>query len=259
MKIESPYYDIIDYFQDYEDDKVFLRKESAIFCDLMGWREKVAQYRFKKSYEHQPNIEHINLEYDMPLGIYLDSKQRLEWQKYMESTPIKASFHFLPNPEICIPLDLYLKKVNNSTGNIILKERDSSEVVTSDPIFIGRRVDHDAALMEFFKTEYKSNNWKYSLKPCWYIVIRGVYRANYRKKELSFSLSNETIWVNPPLSKIPNLMQYFNGYTDLYQQIETYLWSDVELEDPMKDIRNDDRIIGHGYDLKTSFRREKEK
>jgi hypothetical protein len=37
MKIESPYYDIIDYFQDYEDDKVFLRKESAIFCDLMGW------------------------------------------------------------------------------------------------------------------------------------------------------------------------------------------------------------------------------
>ena len=44
---------------------------------------------------------------------------------------------------------------------------------------------------------------------------------------------------------------------ELYQEIETYLWSDVELKDPMKNIGNDDRIIGHGFDLKYSFRKEK--
>jgi hypothetical protein len=54
-------------------------------------------------------------------------------------------------------------------------------------------------------------------------------------------------------------MNHFSNYEDLYQQIETYLWTDVELDDQMKNIGNSDRIIGHGFDLKSSFRKEKTK
>jgi hypothetical protein len=53
------------------------------------------------------------------------------------------------------------------------------------------------------------------------------------------------------------LLNSFNSVEELYQEIETYLWSDVELKDPMKNIGNNDRIIGHGFDLKYSFRKEK--
>ena len=42
-----------------------------------------------------------------------------------------------------------------------------------------------------------------------------------------------------------------------FQEIEQYLWNDVEMKDPMINITNDDRIVGHGFDLKSSFRKEK--
>lgn len=255
MKIQSNYYDIIDYLQDFTDDRIFLRRESMIKCRLQEWEDNFPKYIFEKCYDHQPNVEHINGVLSNPRCTYLYKEELEKYQKEMELTPIKASFHFLPNPEICIPLDLYLHKGNNIT----IKERKTSGFITKDAIFIGRGVDHDKALKDFFDKEFKSIAWKCSIKPVWYIVIQGVNEYHSKPQKISYDLSNENIWVNPPLAKIPNLMKYFKNYEDLYQQIETYVWMDIELDNPMKNIENDDRIIGHGFDLKSSFRKEKTK
>lgn len=259
MKIQSQYYDIIDYLQDFTDDRVFLRRESTISCHLNEWKDNFPIYDFQKCYDHQPNVEHINSALANSHLQYLYKEELKEYQKEMELTPIKASFHFLPNSKICIPLDLYLHKGDGSNDIITIKERKISGFIANNAIFIGKSVDHDNALKEFFNKEYKSIVWKCSIKPVWYIVIQGVKGYHSKPGNISYDLSNEMIWVNPPLAKIPNLMKHFSSYEDLYQQIETYLWTDVELDDQMKNIGNNDRIIGHGFDLKSSFRKEKTK
>jgi hypothetical protein len=76
---------------------------------------------------------------------------------------------------------------------------------------------------------------------------------NWNGKQSNFDYN--VIWVNPPLVMIPNLLNYFDSYEHIYQEIEQYLWKDVEMQDAMKDIANDDRIVGHGFDLKKSFRK----
>jgi hypothetical protein len=78
---------------------------------------------------------------------------------------------------------------------------------------------------------------------------------NWSGKHSNFD--HNVIWINPHLVMIPNLLNYFDSYEHIYQEIEQYLWNDVEMKDPMINITNDDRIVGHGFDLKSSFRKGK--
>ena len=113
--------------------------------------------------------------------------------------------------------------------------------------------DYKEALKNWIKEEYKSHIWKNSNKPvCWIQTTpwNGTFRSRWQHNEI-------LLWMNPALALIPNLLDYFNSYEEIFQEIEQYLWNDVEMKDPMINITNDDRIVGHGFDLKSSFRKEK--
>ena len=100
-------------------------------------------------------------------------------------------------------------------------------------------------------------------QPVWFLIFDNIVRNDNTNKEKSVwdyswyhnNLDIYNIWVNFPLYRVEHLFKVKKE--QIYQDLELYLWNDNTI-DTMKNISNKDKIIQHGYDLKTSFRKEKE-
>jgi hypothetical protein len=255
MKIISKYNDIIDYLQTYDnDDKIFYRAESTVIAKIKDWKGPKAEWDFYKHSDNAPLPRQLNMCFNPTSNVYtkpnLFESVKAE-QKELESFGFHGTFHFIPTG-LKLPIALFLRGNTTNENSIIIKNKMYKYGV-GDFDHMSKSKEFSTQLLEFFKNKYKSNNLETSIKPICFITCP-VYDGKY------VSNINETvIWVNPPLVKIPNLINHFNSYEELYQEIEQYLWNDVEMQDPMINITNNDRIISHGFDLKTSFRKEKNK
>lgn len=250
MKIKSNYYDIYDYLQDFGDDRVFLRRESTIFAEVMDWNSTPIKYKFWKDTDNRPLAKQINTKFYCTPNVYenpnlFDSVK--EEMKKCKMFGHPAEFFFIPT-NLRIPIKVY---VRTNPENIVIKEyeRDNPHRTIGGEI-LGQENEFFNQFNVFCKETYKSSLWKSSVKPISYIVMRD-WDGKYSQ------MMRNLIWINPPLAMIPNLLNYFKSSEEIYQEIEQYLWNDVELKNPMESISNEDRIIGHGFDLKDSFRNVK--
>lgn len=252
MKIQSNYYDVIDYLQDFNDDKMFLRRESTVFAEVIDWHSNPEKFKFWKDTDKRPLAKQINTKFYCTPNVYENPNlfdEVKQEAKELETFGHPAEFFFIPT-NLRIPIKVYVRA---NPENIVIKEyKKDNEHRTVGGEIIGVENHFFEQFNEFCKETYQSFIWKCSVKPVCYIVMRD-WNGKYSQ------MKRNLIWINPPLVMIPNLLNYFNSYEDIYQEIEQYLWNDVEMKDPMKGISNDDRIVGHGFDLKDSFRKRKEK
>lgn len=252
MKIQSQYYDVIDYLQDFNDERLFLRKESTVFCTVNNWKKTPMEFKFWKETDKRPAAHQLNSRFSCTPNVYenpnLHDTLKKEWEE-LSKFGHPAEFVFFPT-NLKIPIKVYLK---NHPDNIIIKEyiKDNPHRCVGSEI-IGQENEFFKQFNDFIKKEYQSVIWKCSVKPVCCIIMRNWFG-------LESNFDHNVIWINPPLVMIPNLFKYFDSYEQIYQEIEQYLWKDAEMQDPMKNISNNDRIIGHGFDLKSSFRKESKK
>lgn len=250
MKIQSQYYDVYDYLQQFDDERTFLRKESTVFCEVADWNKNPMEFKFWKDTDKRPMVQQLNSRFHCTPNVFenpnLHDEIRKEWEE-LSRFGHPAEFIFFPT-NLRIPIKVYLK---NHPDNIIIKEynKDNKHRSVGGEI-IGQENEFFKQFNEFIKQSYQSFIWKCSVKPVCCIIMR-----NWNGKQSNFN--HNVIWINPPLVMIPNLFNYFDSYEQVYQEIEQFLWNDVEMKDPMINITNDDRIVGHGFDLKSSFRKEK--
>lgn len=252
MKIQSNYYDVIDYLQDFSDERIWRREESTVWAKCEDLHSNPIKWSFIKDHNNRPYPYQFNSSLFHTKNVYENANLYdacMEEDKELEIFGMDATFVFAPT-NLEIPVKLYAKGKSKFENSITIKPGKPHE---GD--YIGRIIDYKEILNNWIKEEYKSHIWKNSKTPvCWIQTTpwNGTHRTNF-----GWGRNNVILWMNPPLAMIPNLLDYFNSYEEIFQEIEQYLWNDVEQFNPMKDISNNDRIVGHGFDLKSSFRKEK--
>jgi hypothetical protein len=250
MRIKSNYYDVIDYLQDFLDSRIWRRSESTVFASCEDMNCNPIKWKFMKDHNNRPYPHQINSKLFHTKNVYENASlydECIEEDKKLEIFGMNATFYFAPT-NLEIPVKLYARGKTKFEYSVTIKPGEPHE---GD--YIGRIIDYKEALKNWIKEEYKSNIWKDSIKPvCWIQTTpwNGTFRSKWQGNEI-------LLWINPALAMIPNLLDHFNSYEEIFQEIEQYLWNDVEMKDPMINITNDDRIVGHGLDLKSSFRKEK--
>lgn len=250
MKIKSRYYDVIDYLQDFSDERIWMREESTVFAKCEDLDSNPIEWSFMKDHNNRPYSYQINSKLFHTKNVYENANLYDECMKEDEELKLfgmDATFVFAPT-NLEIPVKLYARGKSKFENSITIKPGKPHD---GDYPY-GHIFDYKKALNNWIKEEYKSNIWKNSNKPvCWIQTTpwNGTYRINF-----DLERNNAILWMNPPLVMIPNLLDYFNSYEDIYQEIEQYLWNDVETKDTMANISNNDRIVAHGFDLKQSFR-----
>lgn len=235
MKILSKYYDCIDYLNDYQSDNVFIRNQSLynIFSEykLNNFRDRTYQY------QQSLNIDDI-------------FKNQLDWYN-IDHLEIYGKFIFLPNHNLDTSIKLNIYNVNNNIQIKIELYQGKDQLTINNKLdkFINQIILKDLTI----NTDNKVRN-----QPCWFIIfdqeIRNIEKYNYTWYYNKADKYN--IWFNFPLYRIEHLFTIKKE--QIYQDLELYLWNDNNI-DTMKNISNKDKIIQHGYDLKTSFRKEKYK
>lgn len=242
MKIQSKYYDVIDYLQDFNDEKIFLRQQSIVVGKVVDWSTNPIKWQFEKTSNKEALPYNFNLIFAPTKNVYdnpnLFDAAKKEQQE-IENFGMRGTFHFLPT-DLHIPITIYIR--NN---NFVIKP-DCSAVSKPDHMSYSNSFHEE--ITKYFETEYQSFIWKCTVKPAWFITCP-LFNGTYIYSDIQ-----TTIWIHPPLAIIPNLLDYFNSYEMIFQEIEQYLWKDIENKDLMQNISNTDRIIGHGFDIKTSFR-----
>ena len=256
MRIKSNYYDVIDYLQDFSDERIWMRSESTVWAKCEDMSKDPIEWNFIKDHNNRPYPHQINSGLFHTKNVYENASLYdacMEEDKELELFGMDATFVFAPT-NLEIPVKLYARGKSKFENSITIKpgEPHEGDYPVSSIINI---IDYKNALNNWIKEEYKSHIWKNSNKPvCWIQTTpwNGTHRTNF-----GWGRNNAILWMNPPLAMIPNLLDYFNSYEEIFQEIEQYLWNDVEMKDPMEGISNNDRIVGHGFDLKSSFRKEK--
>lgn len=249
MRIKSSYYDVIDYLQDFSDERIWMREESTVFAKCEDLNTNSIEWSFMKDHNNRPYSYQINSKLFHTKNVYENSNLYdacMKEDKELKLFGMDATFVFAPT-NLEIPVKLYARGKTKSKDSFTIKPGEHHL-----RNYIGCIIDYKKALNNWIKEEYKSHIWKDSIKPvCWIQTTpwNGTQRSNF-----GWDRNNLILWMNPPLAMIPNLLDYFNSYEGIYQEIEQYLWNDVEMKDPMANISNDDRIVGHGFDLKQSFR-----
>ena len=249
MRIISNYYDVIDYIQDFSDERIWRRSESTVFAKCEDLNSSPMKWNFMKDHNNRPYPYQINTKLFHTKNVYENASlydECMEEDKKLKIFGMDATFVFAPT-NLEIPIKLYASKTKFENA-VTIKPGEPHE---GD--YIGKIIDYKEALNNWIKEEYKSHSWKNSIKPvCWIQTTpwNGTFRSSKWYNEI-------LLWMNPALAMIPNLLDYFNSYEEIFQEIEQYLWNDVEMKDPMEGITNNDRIVGHGFDLKSSFRKEK--
>lgn len=246
MKIQSKYYDVIDYLQDFDDEKIFLRQQSIVVGKVINWGTNPIKWQFAKTSNKEAFPCNFNSIFAPTKNVYdnpnLFDAVKKEQQE-IENFGMRGTFHFLPT-DLHIPIAIYVR--NN---NFVIKP-DCSTLAKPDHMSYSKLFQEE--IIKYFETEYQSFIWKCAVKPTWFISCP-LFNGTYIHSDIQ-----TTIWIHPPLAIIPNLLDYFSSYEMIFQEIEQYLWKDIESKDSMKNISNTDRIVGHGFDIKTSFRKEKE-
>lgn len=250
MRIISNYYDVIDYIQDFSDERIWRREESTIWAKLEDNHSNPNKWKFWKDHNNRPYSYQFNTSLFYTKNVYENPDLYdacKEDEEKLKIFGMDATFHFAPT-NLEIPVKIYARGKSKFENSIVIKEG-----VLHEGDYVGAPIsEYKNALNEFFKETFKSSIWKNSIKPVSWIQTTpwsGTKRNNCG--------TDLILWINPPLMMIPNLLNYFNFYEEIFQEIEQYLWNDVEMKDPMINITNDDRIVGHGFDLKNSFRKEK--
>jgi hypothetical protein len=254
MRIKSNYYDVIDYIQDFSDERIWMREESTVFAKCEDLDTNPIKWKFIKDHNNRPYPYQFNSQLFHTKNVYENANLYdacIEEDKELKLFGMDATFYFAPT-DLAIPVKLYARGKSKFENSITIKP---GEPHSGDYPCAGRIIDYKKALNDWIKEGYKSNIWKNSNKPVYWIQTtpwNGTKRSNY-----GWDRNNAILWMNPPLAMIPNLLDHFNSYEEIFQEIEQFLWNDVEMKDPMINITNDDRIVGHGFDLKSSFRKEK--
>lgn len=253
MKIKSKYYDVIDYIQDFSGERIWMREESTVWAKCEDTSKDPNEWNFIKDHNNRPYPYQFNSSLFHTKNVYENASlydECMAEDKELEIFGMDATFVFAPT-NLEIPVKLYARGKSKFENSITIKPGEPHE----GDYPRGRIIDYKKALNDWIKEEYKSHIWKNSNKPVYWIQTtpwNGTKRSQY-----GWDRNNAILWMNPPLAMIPNLLDHFNSYEEIFQEIEQYLWNDVEMKDPMINITNDDRIVGHGFDLKSSFRKEK--
>jgi hypothetical protein len=256
MRLKSSYYDVIDYLQDFSDERIWMRSESTVWAKCEDMSKDPIEWNFIKDHNNRPYPYQFNSNLFHTKNVYENASLYdacIEEDKELELFGMDATFVFAPT-NLEIPVKLYARGKTKFEYSVTIKPGEPHEGDYPCGSILNI-IDYKKALNDWIKEEYKSHIWKNSNKPvCWIQTTpwNGTHRTNF-----GWGRHNAILWMNPPLAMIPNLLDYFNSYEEIFQEIEQYLWNDVEMKDPMINITNDDRIVGHGFDLKTSFRKEK--
>ena len=245
MKIISKFYDCIDYLNDYKSDKVFVRNSSA--------------YYIQSTYDHINKFNDRQYFYSEITDIKNTFLNKLDYFIKYENVnhlEIYGKFVFLPNCKYDIPVKINIYNIDENPQVKIESYYGKDQLVINDKLnhFINDKFIPELTV----NTDNKIRN-----QPVWFLIFDNIVRNDNTNKEKSVwdyswyhnNLDIYNIWVNFPLYRVEHLFKVKKE--QIYQDLELYLWNDNTI-DTMKNISNKDKIIQHGYDLKTSFRKEKE-
>lgn len=239
MRIVSDYYDCIDYLQDYNDPRTFVRKSEVFHNYTLDSRLLLKS----SEYPYAP---------DNPLSYLRD------WIRTLRSGYYRWKREPIPSPNH-IPEDLasycqlisffnediscFVKVTPNTTkGDILTKDRPE----WSDYSFTKLNKQNTvASWIHDWAVEY--NN-------------QPADNPNVQSKithMLVLAAGTDT-WIitNPPLSKFSWILEEHKP-EEVFQDIEQFLWSGVESA-TQRPIPNKIKVESHGFDSKKSFRKEKQ-
>lgn len=254
MKIISKYKDFYDYLvQDHDSDLVWVRKVGYAQLDDRRKYYDVGDFMFGISYRIMQAKDSIRLSYEV-FGIY---------------------------PHIyCIPIAKvrYHGYVNVETEKIVISRSAYDSLLAGDEdTFIKYVCDN---LSDYAQEYIKQNNIKLtyqkhinSVNVAWKKECPEIFEkfdapifAQYNSCGLPNEYINEDIledysyrWyvTNPVFSKFTqNILKYWFdevNTVNTYNNIENFLWS--KKQEPVSESDNKTKILSHGFDLKTSFRK----
>ena len=237
MKVISKFYDCIDYLNDYQDSNVFVRNDSCFYI-----QSNYAKNNFRDRIYNATPVESIQ---------YILSN-KLSYVNFIDQDHIElyGKFVFLPNRELDIPVKLLIYDINSKQPQLKIES-----YYAKNQLVINSKLD------KFINTELipqitvKTDN-SVRNQPVWFLIFDNVLRNSEKHKTYQYdwyynNLDWYNIWFNFPLYRIEHLFKVQKE--QIYQDIELYLWHDNNI-DTMKNISDKDRIVQHGYDIKTSFR-----
>jgi len=283
MKIISKYKDFYDFItQDHDADLTYVRHIGLVndYLDDLFRREGNSIPYFSKYYGYQDTYSHRRqngeLSFDnFIFGIYpfVFSQPILRiYYKYKASGTVESTF-------IILGRDLVDKLLDSST--IVSKAALENELIPLAQKEFDTKLDRgicDYAKVSFsinnklenIKKSLKMHTWKVDCPDIFYkmespifvkynydLLVNGAYWDNWPEEPKIGKLKDTHYVTGISFQKLNyNILKYwYNDLFDLntYINIENFLWSIKQEPEAKPD--NKTKILAHGFDLKTSFRK----
>lgn len=271
MKIISKYKDFYDYIvQDHDADLVYVRKINIIhdyFDDLIKTNENMRKHYFNKyyGYNYTTYSSRSQKDGDVALGNYIFGIYPFVYSQPYIDVRYSSVTGYEEHMTLILPKSIIDNLLNGET-----KTQDYTEL---------KRFIMD----EYNKIQYKSVKpfkinigngfidslrkyvWKIDCKEIFYKLNAPVFIKYYEElfagsiywEDVMFNKNPRHYITNISFQKLnKNILKYW--YDDLmdlntYINIENFLWSIKQ--EPEANPDNKTKIIAHGFDLKTSFRK----
>lgn len=240
MRIVSDYYDCIDYLQDYNDPRTFVRKSEVFHTYTAN------KYRLMKPSEH-------------PYAQGYPASYMRDW-----ISQLRSGYYYwrgrepVPNPNY-IPEDLesYCLFISFFNEDIGCRVKVTPNTTKGDIITKDRPEWSDYSF-----TKYNKQNTVASWIRDWAVEYNNkpADNPNVQSKitHMLVLTAGADTWIiaNPPLSKFSWILEEHKP-EEVFQDIEQFLWSGVESA-TQRPVPNKIKVESHGFDSKKSFRKEKE-
>ena len=105
MRIISNYYDVIDYIQDFSDERIWRRKESTVWAKCEDMYKEPIKWKFTKDHNNRPYPHQINLKLFFTKNVYENASlydECMEEVKELKIFGMDATFVPLEFDHVCI-------------------------------------------------------------------------------------------------------------------------------------------------------------
>lgn len=239
MRIVSDYYDCIDYLQDYNDPRTFVRK-SEVFHTYTSDRyllQKPSEYPYAQG---------------DPASYLRDWISRLRSGYYYWRRESAPSPNYIPEG-----LESYCQFISFFNEDISCCVKVTPNTTKGDII-----TKFHPEWSDYSFTEYDKQGTVASWIHDWAVEYNNKPADNPNvQSKIAYMLvltADLDTWIiaNPPLSKFSWILEEHKP-EEVFQDIEQFLWSGVESA-TQRPVPNKIKVESHGFDSKKSFRKEKQ-
>lgn len=233
MKIVSKEYDnTIDWLQDYEDPRTFVRKSEVYHIRRWNTDDPV---RLSDRYNFQTAIQELVSD-----KIRVNLKSMWDEHKYDHIPELRGTLVCLFDRELDCVVNV------QATRTLLVSDKPTISDFTIKRECASKQPVLGATCLDILKdlADKNSANPNIQEKMAWFLLLGSTHAW-------------DCVITNPPMCKFPWLLEDRSAER-LFQDVETFLWRGVDIS-PQEPVPNKVKVESHGFDNKTSFRKEKQK